>query len=278
MQDVPSAAAEIDDPADKPSVARVHLLGERLDLRDVEPEHPIAISPFIIRAGAAGHVVYFRYGVVVTFGLTSQEEASLLIAARRLVSDPLEAPESEQIQVIARPDGDAQIDSTGRIVVTEITPPRLQMVADVLAKHLILSHYETRLAPVFDRFEPLAAMLRRTGRIAGETDVYLQQIGGVLLIQQKMVGRVEITEHPEVLWEHPELERFYARLEAEYELRERARALDRKLEFIFRSAETLHRLVEGRRTLRLEWYVVGLIVLEILLSLYGVVGASPHGL
>jgi uncharacterized Rmd1/YagE family protein len=102
----------------------------------------------------------------------------------------------------------------------------------------------------------------------------LQHIGGVLLIQHKMVGRVEVTERPEVLWENPELERFYARLESEYELRDRSRALDRKLDFIFRTAETLLRLVESRRTLRLEWYVVALIVLEVLLSLFSIIASA----
>jgi uncharacterized Rmd1/YagE family protein len=104
--------------------------------------------------------------------------------------------------------------------------------------------------------------------------VLLQHIGGVLLIQHKMVGRVEVAEHPEVLWENPDLERFYARLETEYELRDRSRALDRKLDFIFRAAETLLRLVESRRTMRLEWYVIALIVLEVLLSLYGIIVAA----
>ena len=77
-----------------------------------------------------------------------------------------------------------------------------------------------------------------------------------------------MTEKPEILWEHPELERLYQRMADEYELRERHAALERKLELIYRSAETLLDLLHSKRTLRVEWYIVILIVVEVLLTLY----------
>ena len=81
-----------------------------------------------------------------------------------------------------------------------------------------------------------------------------------------MVGRVETGEKPELLWEHPELERLYVRLAEEYELRDRA--LDRKLDVISRTVETLLSLVQTRSSLRVEWYIVLLIVAELLLTTY----------
>jgi len=83
-----------------------------------------------------------------------------------------------------------------------------------------------------------------------------------------MVGRVETSEKPELLWERPELERLYIRLADEYELRERDRALDRKLDVISRTVETLLGLVQTRSSLRLEWYIVLLIVAELVLASY----------
>lgn len=91
----------------------------------------------------------------------------------------------------------------------------------------------------------------------------------MLLIQHKMVGHVEVLEKPDVLWDHPELERFYARLRDEYELRERERALNRKLELVSRTVATLLELIQNRRSLRVEWYIVLLILFEIALTLYG---------
>jgi len=132
----------------------------------------------------------------------------------------------------------------------------------------VLAHYETRIADIFDRIEPLAATLREKGRPGATGRVLLRHIGDVLLMQQQMVGRVETAETPELLWEHPELERFYMRLADEYELRERDRALDRKLDVVSRTVETLLSLVQTRSSMRVEWYIVLLIVAELVLSLY----------
>ena len=99
----------------------------------------------------------------------------------------------------------------------------------------------------------------------------LEQIGYVLKTQQFMVGRAEVEEKPEVLWDHPELERLYARLQDEYELRERSHAIERKLTLIHDAVGTLLELIQQKRNLRLEWYVIILILIEIALSAYQLV-------
>lgn len=84
----------------------------------------------------------------------------------------------------------------------------------------------------------------------------------------QMVGRAEVTEKPDVLWDHPDLERVHARLADEYELRDRSVALDRKLDLVSRTLATLVDLDQQDRSLRVEWYIVILIVFEIGLTLY----------
>ena len=135
-------------------------------------------------------------------------------------------------------------------MIREANIERLQAVAIVLAKSLVLSHYEVRLADVFDRIDPLAEKLVTKGSSGAKGAELMRQIGKVLLIQHKMVGRVEIGEKPELVWDNPELERLYARLAEEYELRDRDRALDRKLDVISQTVETLLGLVQSRSSLR----------------------------
>jgi uncharacterized Rmd1/YagE family protein len=91
-----------------------------------------------------------------------------------------------------------------------------------------------------------------------------------------MVGRVEVGEKPDVLWELPGLNRLFARLEDEYELQERRTALERKLDLISRTVETLVDLLQNKRALRVEWYIVALIVFEIILTLYQLLFIGPH--
>lgn len=245
---------------------RTLLVGLRIDTRNLEQGPVLATSPLTIRAGSRGRAVLFRYGVVVLFDLDPLEEVNFLASLQRLLVEPVDPPEAEGTKLYLHPEGEDRVEHSGAIVLTEATPERLQMLADILGKNAVLDHYEKRVAQVFDRIDPLAATLQRKGDFGSQGKELLQQIGGVLMTQQRMVGRVEVLDKPEVLWDRPQLERIYLRLEDEYELRERGRVLDRKLELIARTSETLLELMQNRRSMRVEWYIVILIVIEILLS------------
>jgi required for meiotic nuclear division protein 1 len=247
--------------------ARALLLGERLDTRGLERGDTIATNPLTLRIGRDGIAFLFRYGVAVFCGLSAIEEDEVVRSLRPRISEPAPIPETDQVQILIKPSGEDQIDPSGAIALREASPERLQIVANVLSKSLILSHYEARIADAFDLIEPLAARLQRTGRTGSQAKRLLQQIGGVLLTQHRMVGRVEVEEKPDVLWDHPELERLYARLEDEYELAERSRAMEGKLALINDTGSTVLDLIQDQRSLRLEWYIIGLICFEILLSM-----------
>jgi required for meiotic nuclear division protein 1 len=86
------------------------------------------------------------------------------------------------VRLLVRPETDQQVDLAGNIFVREKTTERLQLVADILAKSLVLSHYETRIAEIFDGIEPLAATLREKGRAGGRSKELLRHIGDLLLM------------------------------------------------------------------------------------------------
>jgi len=243
------------------------VLGERLETKALERAGSLATAPPLLSLEPSSCAVLFRYGVAVLFGEAASEPA-YLDRLRPMVGEPLAVPEREEARVLLRPDGEDTLEPGGDIILREPTVERLQVVADILAKNAILAHDEMRIARAFDTIEPFADTLRRTGTIGRRARELLRQIGGVLQVQHKMVGRVEVLDKPELLWDHPTLDRLYARLEAEYELRDRGRALDRKLELIYRTSETLIGLLQSRRSLRVEWYIVLLIVAELLLGLY----------
>lgn len=260
-------------PATDPSeprtiIVRAFLLGERLDIRRYEQKHVLATTPLTIRAGRDGYAVLFRYGVVVLFDITADEEAHFLADLSHLVHEPLPMPGRDQAHVDIVPGSAEHIDPKGTIILTELTAERAQLVADVLAKAVMLDHFEARASAVFDRVEPLAAQLKHGRRRDFKIKDLLSQIGDVLLTKHRMVGRAEVLEKPEVLWNLPELEGLFGRLEREYEIRERSRALDHKLEVIGDTAETLLDLVHTGRSLRVEWYIVLLIVTELFISVY----------
>jgi required for meiotic nuclear division protein 1 len=260
----PAAAAGIADAVP----ARALLLGERLDLRAFEQDATRDAAPLLLDIPGGGRAALFRYGAAVLFGAAPEAAERFAETLAAKVAGPFPVPEREDVRLLIDPRAERHVDAAGNILLRDSAPERLQLVADILAKSLVLAHYETRIAEIFDRIEPLAATLREQGRPGATSKVLLRHIGDVLLMQQQMVGRVESAETPELLWEHPELERFYMRLADEYELRERDRALDRKLDIVSRTVETLLSLVQTRSSTRVEWYIVLLIVAELVLSLY----------
>ncbi|WP_404785246.1 RMD1 family protein [Altericista sp. CCNU0014] len=250
-----------------PISIRSRFVGERLNLKTLETTAPLSSNPLLIRAGSDGCAVLFRYGVVVLFNLSAIEEVSFLENLKPLISEPAQTVVSEQIEAIFDAEAKERIGSTA-IWLQDRSVERLQVVADIFAKSVILEYYENQIARLFERIRPFADAIQNQGVRRPKDRELLRQIGGTLLIQHKMVGIVEVGEKPDPLWERPDLERLYLRLEDEYELRERLLALERKLALVSRTAETALELMQHDSSHRVEWYIVALIVVEILLSVY----------
>lgn len=247
---------------------RALLLGQRLETRGLENRDAIALMPLTLRVGERGVAFLFRYGVVVFVGLSTGEENAFLGSLRSRIVDALAAPEIDQVSIVLKPDGEDQIEPSGVIALKEASTDKLQLIANVMSKNVVLALHESQIAAAFDQIEPLAAGLKRRGRGGREARQLIQQIGDILLTQHRMVGRVAVEDKPDVLWDRPELERLYARLADEYELVDRSRAIDRKLTLVGQTVRTLLELVQDQRSVRLEWYIIGLICIEILLSVY----------
>lgn len=248
---------------------RALFLGQRIDLRALENVDRVATNPLTVAAGETGYAVLFRYGVVVLFDLQPIEEATFLNNLKPLISSPFEKPEVEdtEIQLEGKGENTARV-VNGNIVLPQLTISSLQIVADVLAKSVVLAHYEQQTSAAFDRIEPFATGLQNASWNRKQVQELLKLLGTTLLIQNEVMGRVEVIDKPDLLWDCPELERLYLRLESEYEIRERDQVLEKKLQSVSRTAETALGLLKHNASLRVEWYIVFLIVMELVLSLY----------
>jgi uncharacterized Rmd1/YagE family protein len=154
------------------------------------------------------------------------------------------------------------------LFVPDFSLPVLQLVAEVLARSVVLERFEGRVGATFEGLQPMAADLANGRLTRGNHRTLLKRLGDVLLDQQEMVGRVAVSDKPDVLWDRPDLERLYARLTDEFEIPDRFEAVESKLDLIGSTIQTAIDLIQARRSLRVEWYIVILIVVEIGLTLY----------
>lgn len=257
---------------EKSSVAvRALLIGERIDTKPLEARQAVAIAPTTVLLDGGSVAIVFRFGVVVVFGAGRSEEQTFLASIRPLVQGAYDRPDTEEAFIHF--DASSQ-DSVvaDKIILSDHSAERFQLLAEVLARSVLLARYESGITATFDRIEPMAATLRRTGRTGRSSRALLRHIGEGLLSEQRLVGRASVIEKPDLLWDNAHLERFYIRLVEEFDLSERYATLQHKQELISRTTETVLDILQTQRAYRVEIAVLVLIAVEILISLYELFG------
>lgn len=248
---------------------RALQLGESLDVKGLEREDAFSTNPLAFRTASGGTVMLFKSGASVFIAMTPVEEDELIRGLQSRIKGAVEPREVETAQISIRPGEDDLVAAQGGIHIKAADPVRLLLIGEALAVSVALAYDERRISKAFERIEPVASSLINRRLPPGPQSALLEQIGEALLIQQRLAGRVDLDEKPDVLWDHPELERFWAKLVDEYDLPARARAIERKLVVIRETADTITDLISTRTSHRLEWYIIALIALELGLQLYG---------
>src|SRR6516164_1997059 len=248
--------------------ARALLLGERIDTAGLERSDVISTTPLAFRVGGSGYAVLFRYGVVVMIGLSPIEEDEVVRGIGARITGAYKNIEDETATIEVAPERDDQVVTGSSISLKDLSPPRVLVIADVLAKNVALVRDEREVNKVLELIEPFASRLATTGRGPYNRRHMLRLIGQALLVQHRISGRIAVAEKPDVLWDRSDLERLYARLEDEYELKERANALQHKLQVIEGTSRALIDIIDTERSSRLEATIVLLIVVEVLIAFY----------
>src|SRR5215472_4955802 len=104
---------------------RALLLGARLETRGLERDDTISVMPLTLRVGREGIAFLFRYGVAVFAGLSAIEEDAVVRSLGARIIDPIPSAETDQVQVVIRPEVDDQVDASGAIVLKGASPERL---------------------------------------------------------------------------------------------------------------------------------------------------------
>jgi len=246
-------------------------LGERIEPKILAARFPDRLpgrDPILVRYADVGWIALFSEGVIVFFDVPAAERQTVLDDLGPDVVRPFDSVEAETATLLLRSAGDEHVERDGEIILRALEPGRIRVVAAVLAKSTALAHYEREVGAIFAQIEPLTRRLREgKGSRKGHRRL-IAQLGGTLLTQARVMGSHEVVEKPDVTWDAPELDRLYALLASEYELADRARILSGKADFVSRSIQLLIDMDRHRQSTRLEWYIVILIMVEIVLLVW----------
>jgi len=250
------------------TTARAFFVADRINTSGLERGDVLATTPLAFRVNENGVAILFRYGVVVLIGLNALEEDEFLRSLQSRMTGLFTRREEEIAIIEVAADKEDQIPPGGPIYLQSLSPERLILVGEALAKSVVLARHEREVRAVFDSTEPFARELAKDGRVLGGRVAILKHIGNALSVRHRVAGPVEVSEKPDILWDKPQLERLYARLEDEYELKERAESLNRKLAVVAETAQVLTDIIDTSRSLRLELIIVFLILFEVLITIY----------
>src|ERR1035438_1649541 len=139
--------------------AHALLIGDRINTAGFEGQ-VLSSAPLAVRVGVNGLAVLFRYGVAVFIGLSAAEEVEFLEKLQPRSYGKITPPEDEWAKIQVAKEAEEPIPVGGPILVREFSLERLLVVADALAKSVVLGHDEREVANVFDTIEPFARELR----------------------------------------------------------------------------------------------------------------------
>ena len=244
--------------------ARALNLADRIDIKGLDPRLSIHL-PITVAVGT-GCAMLFRSGVIVFFAVDTVAQERFIHDLEPRMTGRYTAPEVERAVIRL---GEQEAVEPDALIIKESSIERLQVVAEILAKSVVLAHNEQTIREAFDAIEPLArSMQRDPTRLPWKQRDLVRHMGAAMMAEHTLVDRAEVLEKPELLWDRPDLDRLYARLEDEYEIRERHHILESKLSLVSNAARTMLELTQSRRSLSVEYWIVGLIVFEVILALW----------
>ena len=243
--------------------ARAVNLADRIEVKGLDPRLSTHL-PVTVAVGT-GCAMLFRSGAVVFFSVDTIAQERFIHDLEPRMTGRYQTPEVERAIIRT---GEADAVEPDAVILKESSIERLQVVAEILAKSVVLARNEQTIGEAFDAIEPLArSMQRNPSRLPWKQKDLVRHMGAAMLAEHTLVDRAEVLEKPELLWDRPDLDRLYARLEDEYEIRERHLILESKLSLVSNAARTMLELTQSKRSLSVELWIVGLIVFEVLLAL-----------
>lgn len=252
--------------------AKALLVADKIVSRNILNKHASRNEPLLLSL-PDGVCFVFPFGVIVLINLSEKDESFVRSYIDPYLKQPIKNVKDsllvETLSVRVQPDFAEGVDQNV-VHIKSLTKEHLELIANVLAKSIILELYENTVASNFEYVEPIARDLLRNGRLTQNSNELLRHIGASLLAEHNMVGKIEITEKPALLWEYTQLDLLYEKLMEEMEIVERQTILDRKIELLSRTAQTSLDILQYKHTNRLEWYIIILIIVSIILEGYAI--------
>ena len=212
---------------------------------------------------AVGDVFIFPYGVIVSWGLSEEEERRVLSDINPFERLSLSKPEYDNFTF--------SYGSPSKIYQDEIvlqTPSILTKLAVSygVAQSVKLTVFEDAIRKTIENTKQLPQELVRKGKIPLSRKDISRKIGELFLERNSINLHTDILDTPEFFWEYSELEPFYRSTANYLDISTRMEVLNKRLDIVRELLEMLGNELNHQHSSALEWTIIWLIVIEVIIA------------
>lgn len=239
-------------------------------LAGVFPEARISPLEIHIPIEPAGDVYIYPFGAVASHDVSTERRDAVVARLREALPKLTTKVVREEYTVAEDPAFAIGI-VEGGLHLDRLTRDRAAVVALTIAQSAAMEYYERIVDEMFVRTGSFVERLERSGGVPLRTRPLHRFIGQAITTRAEVLSVLHLLDKPEATWDDAAMDRIYADLRAEFDLADRYAALELKLRSIQEALELLVGVARDRQLLLLEIAVVVLILLELLLSVRGLV-------
>lgn len=219
-----------------------------------------------------GDVFYFSYGVVVAWGLTEMEEKACLAYAADFEK---EAHSKIEVDEFSYAYGDTFTIERDEIVLQSKNTLTKLAVSYGIAQSIKLTIFENLIQKTADLTRELPTELAQKGKISLSRKEISKKMGELFTKRSFVNLHLEILDVPEFFWNYPELEPFYRKSAHYLDVGKRGDLLNKRLAVVHELLEILSSELNHQHSSRLEWIIIGLIIMEVIFDVFNLI--RGHG-
>ena len=224
-----------------------------------------ALREVHIRLADMQEVILFPFGVVV-FRNVAPEVREAWIERMKTLPHVGQTTQGEDFSV-REEDGAQSRVSQGALILEFLSPKWAAVVAQTMAQSTAMEHYEGIVDDLFVRTGSIVRRLRKKGKVSMQVRPFHRFIGEAVNTRNDVLSNLHLLDKPEAVWEDSSMGRVYADLRGEFDLGDRYHTLESKLQGMQETLELVLDVARVRRIEFLEIAVLGIIAIELIMSL-----------
>ena len=154
-----------------------------------------------------------------------------------------------------------------KVVVKSLDLEYIRFVSLALAESVNLDSIEDLIETMLGQSLAYSQALKVSGKYPTSNTELLKFIGFCITTKQEIHSNLYISSVPEEAWENKDLERLFLQLKDMFDIESRYQSISRSLSAIQESNQVLVDLMNVKHSVKLEWAIILLFLLEIVINL-----------